>query len=93
MEEIAFFIADEVDAIEMSLFLHEENHRRNVPKIPHFVENVVHLYSPSEFQSHFRLSRGHVEDSVTVSGGSVMSVWVTLVAGMIQGHIVCQRFF
>ncbi|XP_042575727.1 protein ANTAGONIST OF LIKE HETEROCHROMATIN PROTEIN 1-like [Cyprinus carpio] len=68
MEEIAFafFIADEVDAIEIPLLLHEdgydeENHRRNVPKIPHFVENVVHLYSPSEFQSHFRLSRGHVE--------------------------------
>ncbi|KAK7168095.1 hypothetical protein R3I94_002217 [Phoxinus phoxinus] len=80
MEEIAFafFIADEVDAIEIPLLLHEdgydeENHRRNVPKIPHFVENVVHLYSPSEFQSHFRLSKEHVEDLVNTLGPFYMN--------------------
>ncbi|XP_051968809.1 uncharacterized protein LOC127633620 [Xyrauchen texanus] len=86
MEEIAFafFIADEVDAIEIPLFLHEdgydeENHRRNVPTIPHFVENVVHLYSPSEFQSHFRLSRGHVEDVINTLGPFYMNTQQTKV--------------
>ncbi|KAG1955386.1 hypothetical protein F2P79_008478 [Pimephales promelas] len=60
----AFFIADELEAIEIPLLLHEIEHneqRKMVPKIDNFVEDVVPLYSPSEFRGHFRLTKEQVE--------------------------------
>ncbi|XP_034095934.1 putative nuclease HARBI1 isoform X1 [Gymnodraco acuticeps] len=70
---LAFFVADEVDAIEIPHVLYGEWHdehrlRRSVPKVQQFVEEVVPQYSPSDFKSHFRLSRGHVEDVMTTIG-------------------------
>ncbi|KAK9535764.1 hypothetical protein VZT92_008124 [Zoarces viviparus] len=68
----AFFIADEVEAEEIPLLYHENqlhsSSSRLVPKITHFVEEVVPLYRATDFRSHFRLSRGRVEDLMTTLG-------------------------
>ncbi|XP_048020367.1 uncharacterized protein LOC125251409 [Megalobrama amblycephala] len=75
-----FFIADEVEAIEIPLLLHEiehNDHQRIVPKILHFVEDVMPLYSPSEFKGHFRLSRDQVEDVITTIGPYYMNLQQT----------------
>ncbi|XP_034055459.1 uncharacterized protein LOC117535182 isoform X3 [Gymnodraco acuticeps] len=53
---LAFFVADEVDAIEIPHVLYGEGHdehrlRRSVPKVQQFVEEVVPQYSPSDFKS------------------------------------------
>ncbi|XP_052445336.1 uncharacterized protein LOC127987082 [Carassius gibelio] len=76
----AYLIADELEAIENPLFLqyieHDEQ-RRMVPKIANFVEDVVPLYSLSEFRSHFRLSREQVEDVITTLGPVYMNLQQT----------------
>ncbi|XP_039670696.1 uncharacterized protein si:ch73-257c13.2 [Perca fluviatilis] len=53
----------------MPLLIHDDGLQqgRLVPKIPHFVE-VVPLYNVTDFKSHFRLSRGQVEDVMTMVG-------------------------
>ncbi|XP_053360825.1 uncharacterized protein LOC128530754 isoform X2 [Clarias gariepinus] len=73
----AYFIADELEAIEIPFLLEEmqqDEQRRLVPKVLQFVEEVVPLYSPSEFRSHFRLSREQVEDVITTIGPVYMNL-------------------
>ncbi|XP_048876160.1 uncharacterized protein LOC125746326 [Brienomyrus brachyistius] len=67
---LAFFVADEIDIVEIPVFLHEEfgEQRRHVPKMIGFVDDVIPLYNLPEFRSHFRLSKGQVEDVITTLG-------------------------
>ncbi|XP_051965445.1 uncharacterized protein LOC127631382 [Xyrauchen texanus] len=48
-----------------------------VPKIDNFVEDVVPLYSLSEFRGHFRLSKEQVEDVITTLGPVYMNLQQT----------------
>ncbi|KAL3052913.1 hypothetical protein OYC64_005439 [Pagothenia borchgrevinki] len=83
---LAFFVADEVDAIEIPHLLYGEGHdehrlRRSVPKVQQFVEEVVPQYSPSDFKSNFRMSRGHVEDVMTTIGPFYLSRQQSVLTG------------